>query len=460
MAKVLKTILNRVEGEIELKLIWEKGKIKDVYIIVPNFRGFEFILKDKPLLDALVINPRICGICGHSHLIATSRTLENLYQNNGYEIAISEKAEFIRDITLATEIVQNHIRWFYLFVLPDFLKLLDGKELDEYSQLYNPIKGIQWRKGIDISLKVVKIIAIFGGQYPHTSYSLPGGVVCDPTTFDITEAEAITDTLLKFVEKEIIGMKIDDYLSVSSDDEYLTNAENSDLKRFLNLCFRFNLHKLGKAYHRFLTACDINPSISQGATKRKRKDFDIKKVKEVSSFSYLTEEGFNFEDKRYSWAKAVRYDGLPYETTPLSRRINNKDKLFLNLLKKYKDSYLVRTWARIDEILKMLLLIKDRLSKIDLKQPSYIKPKKDIKSLEGYAYGLCEASRGSLIHEVEAKNGRIKSYNIITPSTWNLGPRCEKYLSPAEKAIKGLNSEILAEIVLRSFDVCSVCTSH
>jgi len=463
MTKVLKTILNRVEGEVELKIIWEKGKIKDVFIIVPNFRGIEFILEGKPLLDTLVINPRICGICGHSHLIATSRTLENLYQNNNYDIEVSPKAEYIRDITLATEIIQNHIRWLYLFVLPDFIKLLEGKEKEEFTKKYHSIKGLQWRKGIDYSLQIVKIIAIFGGQFPHTSYSLPGGVMCEPTTFDITEAEAITDSILEFIEKDILGLPIDKYLSITSVEEYLNQVESSDLKTLIQLSFRFNLHKLGRAYHRFLTACDIDPSVSQGATKRKRKDFDIKKVKEVDVYSFLTNSGFKFDKDRYSWAKAVRYDGLPYETSPLSRRVNNKDKLFLNLLKKYRDSYLVRTWARVDEILKMLLLIKDRLKKIDLKQPSYIKPKKSIKELEGYAYGLCEASRGSLIHEVVAEKGKVKKYNIITPSTpstWNLGPRCEKYLSPAEKSMKGLTSQTLAEIILRSFDVCSVCMAQ
>ncbi|MDQ7056380.1 MAG: nickel-dependent hydrogenase large subunit [Persephonella sp.] len=58
------------------------------------------------------------------------------------------------------------------------------------------------------------------------------------------------------------------------------------------------------------------------------------------------------------------------------------------------------------------------------------------------------------------ENGIIKKYNIITPSTWNLGPRCEKYLSPAEKAITGTDSQLKAEMILRSFDVCSVCTTH
>lgn len=208
MAKVEKRILNRVEGDIELKLIWEKGKIKDAFIIAPNFRGFEFILENKPLLDALVITPRVCGICGHAHLIATTNALENLYRENGYEIEVSQKAQLIRNITLSCEIIQNHIRWFYLFVIPDFLKF--NTNLKEFY----PIKGEKWRKAVYYSSKIVKVIAIFGGQWPHTSYSIPGGVMCEPTQMELMEAISIIDSVLEYFENDIIGMNIIDYLLI------------------------------------------------------------------------------------------------------------------------------------------------------------------------------------------------------------------------------------------------------
>ncbi|RMA97859.1 nickel-dependent hydrogenase large subunit [Hydrogenothermus marinus] len=456
MVKIQKTILSRVEGEIELKLIWEKGIIKDAFIIAPNFRGFEFILEGKPILDSLIITPRVCGICGHAHLMATVNALENLYKNAGYNIEISKKANLIRLITLSAEIVQNHLRWFYLFVFPDLLKLETYTEdLSEYI----PIKGKQWQKAIDFSSKIVKVIAIFGGQWPHTSYSIPGGVVCDPTTFDITESISIVDSMIKYYEENIIGMKYENYLSIEDYKEFIEKSDK-DLSKFLKLCFKHNLHKIGKAYNRFLTVSNIYPIFSQGATKRKKYNFNIKKLEEIDTYSFLTKKGIDFNGKKYSWAKAVRYEGFPYETGPLARRINNKDKLFLNLLADLKDTYIPRIWARIDEIIKLLLAMKKWLQEIDIKEPSYIKPKKNIKELEGIAYGLCEAARGSLIHKLEVKEGKIKKYDIITPSTWNLGPRCEKYLSPAEKAIIGLDNSLIAEMVLRSFDVCSVCTTH
>jgi len=84
----------------------------------------------------------------------------------------------------------------------------------------------------------------------------------------------------------------------------------------------------------------------------------------------------------------------------------------------------------------------------------------DRESFNGKGRGIVEAARGTLIHEVEIRGGKIKSYNIVTPTVWNLGPRDTKHLGVAEKALLNLDSELKAEIVVRSFDVCSVCTSH
>ena len=453
MPKIEKTVLNRVEGEIELKLIWEKGKIKDAYIIAPNFRGFEFILENKPLLDTLVITPRVCGICGHAHLIATTNALENLYLENGYKIEVSQKAKIIRNITLSCEMIQNHIRWFYLFVIPDFLKFNEALE-DFY-----PIKGKKWRKAVELSSKIVKVIAIFAGQWPHTSYSVPGGVMCEPTQTEIIEAISIVDSVLEYFEEDVIGMKIDEYLSITNLKEFLDKSEG-DLKTIIEEAMKLGFKDIGKAYDRFLTVCNINPFISEGITRRKKCSFDINKVKEIETFSFLEKGKPKFSKRKYSWAKAPRYEGKPFETGPLARRINNEDKLFLNLVKTFKGYYIPRIWARVDEIGKLLLAVKEYLLNINLKEPSYIKPKIETKNLEGKSYGVCEAARGSLIHKINAKEGKIEKYEIITPTVWNLGTRCRKYLSPAEKAVIGIDNTRKAEMIIRSFDVCSVCTTH
>ena len=83
---------------------------------------------------------------------------------------------------------------------------------------------------------------------------------------------------------------------------------------------------------------------------------------------------------------------------------------------------------------------------------------KDIDTAQGLA--VVEACRGSLFHKITLERGLIKSYDVITPTVWNLGPKRYKQKGIAQKAIIGTPSIELAKIVLRSFDVCSVCTTH
>ena len=49
---------NRVEGDLEVTLDIEDGRIAAAYVNSPLYRGFEQILQGKPALDALVFVPR------------------------------------------------------------------------------------------------------------------------------------------------------------------------------------------------------------------------------------------------------------------------------------------------------------------------------------------------------------------------------------------------------------------
>ncbi len=446
--KITRNLLNRVEGEVELKLIWENGVVKDAFICAPNYRGFEKILEGRPYLDALAITPRVCGICGHAHLIATSRAIEDAYRKAGIDIKLSQKAKAIRSVTLLSEIVQNHIRWFYLYLLPDVIKLKPSLR-----ELYEPLKGTSWNKALEMSNKIIKVIALFGGQWPHTSYSLPGGVMCDPTGVEINQAVYLVNELIDFFEKNVLEMSKDRYLSIRGKD-YI-NEVGGDIARFIELCLESGLDRAGRSYGRFLAGGGIEPCFLGGTYTKRVCKFDVKKVRELEDYSFFSGNG-----KGYTWAKAVRYQGLPYETGPLARQIVSRNSVIRYLFKEYGDSTMVRVIARIDEAFRLLLNIRETLLNIDLKEVSWIKPNVDHHTFNGSGIGVIEAARGTLIHQIDIKNGRIKSYNIITPTVWNLGPRDDANLGVVEKAIIGLDSELKAHIVLRSFDVCSVCTSH
>jgi Ni,Fe-hydrogenase I large subunit len=437
--RIEKRLLSRVEGTAELELIWGNGYVEDVKIKIPSSRGIERVLEGRPFMDALVITPRVCGICGHAHLMACVRALEDAIGN----VKLTQKAKLVRDITLTVEMIQNHIKWFYLFVMPDFIKL--GEKIEDFE----PFKGKKWKKAINVSSQVVKIIAIFGGQWPHSSYAVPGGITSNFTTSDISRALSIAESVAEFFLEDVVGMDEEGFRSFRSAG--LWEELKGDIGLFVNLCIKHKLEKVGSSYGRLLTGGEVFPCITPGHFTGEKKlcSLNLSKIKEVGSPSY-------------SSVKVVRYNGLPYETGPLSRQFLSNNPFIKKLYKAYKDSYMTRVMARLLEIWELLDAIREKLYGLYalIKEPSYYHPYQKVEKVSGEGLGMVEAARGTLIHRVHISKGIITKYHIITPSVWNLGPRCEKYLGVAEKAIIGLEHPLHAEMVLRSFDVCSVCTTH
>jgi hydrogenase large subunit len=80
--------------------------------------------------------------------------------------------------------------------------------------------------------------------------------------------------------------------------------------------------------------------------------------------------------------------------------------------------------------------------------------------------GLHEAPRGLLSHWVVVKNGKIKNYQAVVPSTWNSGPRNAKdEPGPYESALAGTpiaDPEKPLEVLrtVHSFDPCLACAIH
>jgi len=283
----MKKLITKIEGEALLHI---KGDdvVAFAEIEFYQFRGIEEYLKGKHFMDALVINPRICGICGHSHLIATTEAIEN-----AFNAEITNKAKLFRKLTLNFEIIENHIKWFYITLFPTQIK--DKKFMF---------------KALDISQKLSKAIALIAGQYPHTSYAIPGGITSDITYLELTKVKNIIDEILN----------------------ELTLFEDLEL-------FFENLPKdIGKSNNRFLKADEI----------------DISKIyeKKNQNFQYVT------------------YNNLFYEVGPLARQKENIKEIY----DKYQDSIYSRIYARLFETIQLLKINLKVCDEIDLSEVSYIKP--------------------------------------------------------------------------------------
>lgn len=416
-------LIEKIEGEATLDFQFHEDKIDFVDIAFTNSRGIEQILENKPALDALVINPRVCGICGHAHLIATVKALEDCYEN----IEVSNKAKIVRDLTLNFELIQNHFKWLYLVIYP----LLGKKQ--------NVLKAVT------ASQMMGKAIAILGGQYPHNSYAIPGGVTSTVLPSDIIKVENYIMQTIRFFKKNLVHVDIEKFLLCENIDNLF--SKHGQLPELVGLLLQDGFAEVGKSYDQFIVFGD-NGYFSAGKSLKTRvqKNADIKYVQEFNNL--------------HSKAKNVMYKNQFYEVGPLSRAMITKTPLIKDVHRRYTDSALSRILARICEIPQLLHHSLALLKQIDYDEPSYIKPKQAIEEITGYGETAVEAARGSLIHKVQLNEGIINKYEIITPTQWNLSNGTKEYPGIAQKAMIGQKNINRAELIFKSFDVCSVCTTQ
>ena len=191
-------------------------------------------------------------------------------------------------------------------------------------------------------------------------------------------------------------------------------------------------------------------------------------------------------EKKYSWLKTPRYDGLPMEVGPLARLVvgyvsgqPDIKAAIDGVLKKLNAppavlfSTLGRIAARAIESLIMVRYLETWVEELSMNMehgqvaifnPVHWDPATWPKSAAGF--GWHEAPRGSLGHWVDIDGRSIKNYQAVVPTTWNAGPRdasgqrgaYEASLVGTPVADPNRPLEILRTI--HSFDPCIACAVH
>jgi len=427
---IVKKLIEKIEGEAELDFSFDHGKIDDVKISFGFYRGIEDIMVGKAPRDALVITPRVCGICNHAHLIAAVSAIENGYENAGINVVLSDKAGMIREFTLACELIQNHVKWLYMTIFP---------QLENLTQMGNGENHAL--KASYLSTTITKALAIFAGQWPHSSYAIPGGVTCDPTYVDVMQAQALVDESVRFFEQMMTGISFESYLSIESVSSL--SQIGGDVGRLLHMLGTHDMANKGYSHDRFIVfgeGLGFTPGKSIVTTVSK---VDVRYVEEAV--------------QKGTVAKAVTYKNRQYETGPLARGMVGKTPIIKSLHKRYKDSLLTRVFARIHEIALLLERAQVLLRSLDVREESCTLESK-LLAHEFSGTGAIEAARGSLIHKTSVREGKIEQYEIIVPTQWNLSHGIGEEKGVAVEAMVGAENVEEASFIFRTFDVCSVCT--
>jgi Ni,Fe-hydrogenase I large subunit len=506
--------LGRVEGDLDVRVTIEDGVVTSAWTEAAMFRGFEIILRGKDPQAGLIVCPRICGICGGSHLYKSAYALDTAWRTH-----MPANATLVRNIAQACETLQSIPRYFYALFAIDLCNKNYAKSsmYDEAVRRFAPYVGTAYQKGVVLSQKPVEVYAIFGGQWPHSSFMVPGGVMGAATLSDVTRAIAILENWKdNWLESDLLGCSVDRWLENKTWEDVLAWVDenesqyNSDLGFFIRYSLDIGLDKFGQGVGNYIsTGTYFDPKLYSNPTIEGRNkaligrggifaggqwhEFDQSRVREDVTHSFYegTRALHPFEGEtipvdpeagkkqgKYSWAKSPRYEleglgNLPLETGPLARRMaaagpnaavhQDNDPLFLDIYNKIGPSVLTRQLARLHEAPKYFKWVRDWLDQLDLKESFYSKP---TEYAEGKGFGATEAARGSLADWIVIENNKIKNYQVVTPTAWNIGPRDgNDVLGPMEKAFIGspiVDPEDPVELghVARSFDSCLVCTVH
>jgi Ni,Fe-hydrogenase I large subunit len=506
--------LGRVEGDLDVRVTIEDGVVTSAWTEAAMFRGFEIILQGKDPQAGLIVTPRICGICGGSHLYKAAYALDTAWKTH-----MPANATLVRNIAQACETLQSIPRYFYALFAIDLTNKNYARSpmYDEAVRRFAPYVGTSYGPGVVLSGKPVEIYAIFGGQWPHSSFMVPGGVMCAPTLSDVTRAIAILEHWkVNWLEKYWLGCSVERWLENRTWEDVLAWVDeneaqsNSDCGFFIRYALDVGLDKYGAGVGNFIaTGTYFDPSRYEHPTIEGRNaalknrsgiyaggtfsEFDQARVREDVTHSFYegTQARHPFEGEtkpldpekarlqgKYSFAKSPRYDvpGMGYvalEAGPLARRVaagapgaaahQDDDPLFMDILAKKGPSVFTRQLARMHEAPKYYQWVRQWLDEIDLQGSFYTKP---VELADGRGFGSTEAARGSLSDWIVIEDGKIANYQVVTPTAWNIGPRdAAENLGPIESALVGspiVDQEDPVELghVARSFDSCLVCTVH
>jgi Ni,Fe-hydrogenase I large subunit len=493
--KTINVPLNRVEGDLEVRAEIEDGIVKDAWCSGTMYRGFERILTHRAPMDALVITPRICGICSTAHLTAAARALDM-----AAKVKPPQNALRMRNLALMAEHIQSDVRHVFLMFTVDFVNPLykNQKLYDEVVRRYEPFKGTTVIEVVNETKKVLEIIAIIGGQWPHSSYMVPGGIASIPSKNDILQCKILLAHYRNWYERRILGCSIARWAEVESGkqlDSWLDERkahQESDLGMFLRFAKDTGLDKIGRGHGNFVSYGSLEmPEASRIRVPRGSQSlipagfargvnvssFDQKNVSEhVANSWYKDYEGGRHpfsgetqpyatgnESRKYSWSKAPRYNDLPAETGPLAEVVIGGNALITDLVRKDGPSVFARELARLTRPTQLMPVMDTWLSEVDSDGRYYTPPGEIV---QGEGFGLTEAARGALGHWVKIADGVIEHYQIITPTAWNASPRDSKDVrGPMEQAlidtkVKDVAFPVELGHVVRSFDPCLVCTVH
>jgi [NiFe] hydrogenase large subunit len=522
--------ITRIEGHLRIEVEITNGKVSNAWSSSMLFRGLEIILQGRDPRDAWLFTQRSCGVCTLVHGLASVRAVDDaakvtipdnarlirnlllgaqflhdhivhfyaLHALDWVDVVSALKADPQKTAALAAKVSpapQSGLSDFKA-TQARLKKFVDSGQLGIFANGYwghpayklppevNLMAVHHYIMALRQQARTARLHAIFSGKNPHLQGLVVGGVTCatDLTADRIAEFKYIWQETMDFVNNVYIPDVVavagfyKDWGKIGGTTNFMAYGEFPQTAKEPD-SFLFPRGAIFKRNFGQVQAVDLT-AIEEGV---KHSWYEGDKALHPAKGETKPQPGKLDVNDRYSWMKAPRYKGEPMEVGPLAR-----------VLVAYGKGH-AATKKEVDGLLKALAIPPDALfstlgrvaaraleTKIIgeamegwLGQLIENIKKGDLKIYQDYQMpdaamgaGLNDVPRGALGHWIEIKDQKIGNFQLVVPSTWNLGPRCaQNKPGPIEEAL--MNTPVAdpkrpVEILrtVHAFDPCIACGVH
>jgi coenzyme F420-reducing hydrogenase alpha subunit len=413
--------LTRVEGHGNIRISIKDGKLEEAaWEVVETPRFFEAMLVGKKWENAPWICGRICGICSIGHTLASIRAVEN-----AFGIVPTEQTKKLRILLKHMETLQSHILHLYFLAAPDFVNV--GSVFPLINSHPDVVK-----RAAKIKLLANDLCDCVGGRRMHPTRTIVGGFTMLPEKEELRtfkyRLQDIADDLTRTAEL-FHQFSLPDF---SRETEFVSLKGNSDYP-FIggDLVSTDGVVKREHEYRLMTNEYMVSTSTSKWS-KLSRASLAVGALARLNNnFEFLHPAA-----KEISWGFGLR----PVNHNPYMNNI----------------AQLVEC---IHVVMESIGLINEML------ETDWKEPRQEVVPKESVGVGAVEVPRGILYHCYEFdKEGRIIKSDCVIPTSQNhaniqhdLTALAEQY---AKEGKKDRDIELLAQMLVRSYDPCISCSVH
>jgi F420-non-reducing hydrogenase large subunit len=451
--------ITRLEGHGKIVIFLnEEGDVNNVYLQIPELRGFERFAQGRRAEDMPQITSRICGVCPVAHHFASTKALDR-----AFNVDPTSVAKKLRELMYSGYYIYDHILHFYYLGGPDFVVGPDAPAAKRN------VLGVIEKAGIEIGKEVIKhraygqkITAILGGKATHPVCGLPGGVSKALSAEEVDDIKKMVTSCVDFAQFSLklfddIVLQNEDYVNLILSDPYTLKTYNMGLVDENNkVNFYDGLIRITDTQAREFLKFDVNDYF-------KHIDEHVEEWSYIK-FPYLKKIGWNgFEDGQQSGIYRVgplgRLNAADGMATPLADA--EYKRMYETLGGKPVNSTLAFHWARLIELLYATERAQELINEPDITSKEIRNPVGE----PGEGIGVTEACRGTLIHHYKLdEKGLIEKANLIVATTNNSAAISMSIREAAKGLIKKgeVNDGLLnmVEMAFRAYDPCFACATH